>query len=265
MCSKIYVFTLIAVLTVQIASGDWSGRIVGGVPMSIKTIPYQVSLQVLSGHKTYHFCGGSIISNKFIITACHCTDNLKTQNLKILVGTSFNNRGGEKINALKIIRHQNYSRESLDYDIAVIELADRLKLSNSIQAIALPKANESFADNSMCLVSGWGDTQLPSAFRFQRNALRAVEVPIVNQEKCNNDYKMLGGITPRMMCAGYDFGGFDACAGDSGGPLACIGQNKTPKLCGIVSWGYECAAPHFTGVYTRVQVLLDWIKEKTGI
>ncbi|XP_031638810.1 polyserase-2-like [Contarinia nasturtii] len=185
------------------------------------------------------------------------------KNNTVSVGTSFNNRGGEKINALKIIRHQNYSRESLDYDIAVIELADRLKLSNSIQAIALPKANESFADNSMCLVSGWGDTQLPSAFRFQRNALRAVEVPIVNQEKCNNDYKMLGGITPRMMCAGYDFGGFDACAGDSGGPLACIGQNKTPKLCGIVSWGYECAAPHFTGVYTRVQVLLDWIKEKT--
>lgn len=126
----------------------------------------------------------------------------------------------------------------------------------------MPNANERIADGTMCLASGYGDTQ---QFLLRSNVLRAVEVPIVNQTKCNNNYKMLGGITPRMLCAGYESGGFDSCGGDSGGPLACAGQNGSVKLQGVVSWGYGCGAPHFMGIYSKVSVLRDWIQEKTGI
>lgn len=45
------------------------GRIVGGELVSIKSFPYQVSLQ----YRNNHMCGGSIISEKFILTAAHCT------------------------------------------------------------------------------------------------------------------------------------------------------------------------------------------------
>lgn len=46
------------------------GRIVGGTEMDITDAPYQVSLQRFNRH----FCGGSIISNKWVLTAAHCTE-----------------------------------------------------------------------------------------------------------------------------------------------------------------------------------------------
>jgi trypsin len=44
-------------------------RIVGGHNISIQEVPYQISLQ----HDGDHFCGGSIISPNYIVTASHCT------------------------------------------------------------------------------------------------------------------------------------------------------------------------------------------------
>lgn len=56
-------------------TGDPIGRIVGGVPMSIEQVPYQVSLQMVEPDgETWHFCGGSIISEKYILTASHCVE-----------------------------------------------------------------------------------------------------------------------------------------------------------------------------------------------
>lgn len=43
-------------------------RIVGGFPTTIEKNPWQVSLQ----HYGRHICGGSIISEKWILTAAHC-------------------------------------------------------------------------------------------------------------------------------------------------------------------------------------------------
>ncbi|KAH1017632.1 hypothetical protein HUJ05_008244 [Dendroctonus ponderosae] len=63
-----------------------------------------------------------------------------------------------------------------------------------------------------------------------------------------------------MLCAGYPAGGYDACNGDSGGPLIVDGY-----LAGIVSWGYQCAVANYPGVYSSVPSLLSWIKEETGL
>lgn len=68
-----------------------------------------------------------------------------------------------------------------------------------------------------------------------------------------------------MICAGYKDGGRDSCLGDSGGPLIMIdGNEKQPRLVGVVSFGKGCADPKHPGVYGRVTAVRKWIKSVTG-
>lgn len=53
-------------------------RIVGGYETTIEEHPWQVSLQYASSHR----CGGSIIGQKWILTASHCTVYVKFQAIK---------------------------------------------------------------------------------------------------------------------------------------------------------------------------------------
>lgn len=63
-------------------------------------------------------------------------------------------------------------------------------------------------------------------------------------------------ITDAMVCAGYPGGEFDACKGDSGGPLYLDGV-----VYGIVSWGFGCALQCSPHVYANVYTFRDWIKQ----
>lgn len=195
---------------------------------------------------------------------------LNERDIQILAGTTHNDRNGVKKLVKRIIRHEKYNHTDQNYDIALLELSSPLKYSESIRPIALPSANQSFPDHLMCLVSGWGDTQSFILNLFGRTDLRAVEVPIVNQNKCEKYYENVGlEITPQMACAGFDRGGADSCQGDSGGPLACptpsTKRSSPPVLFGIVSWGAKCAEPYLPGVYTRVPTVREWIFAKTGV
>lgn len=46
------------------------GRIVGGEPAFIEDYPYQASLLLYSSHR----CGAAVVSEYYVLTAAHCTD-----------------------------------------------------------------------------------------------------------------------------------------------------------------------------------------------
>lgn len=252
-------------------------------------MPYQVSLQFLQiGGKAAHFCGGSIISEKFILTASHCVEyvlaaknkfhylfvlhfyvyvyirSLYASDIAILVGKTFNNKSPQKYNVKRIISNIEYDDTTQDYDIALLELIEPLTFSEQIQLVPLADETDNLPDGTLCLVSGWGDTNRYAY--FGRNILRGTEVPTVNQNVCNQDYESVGGITERMLCAGYRNGGKDSCQGDSGGPLTCLSPTSgNLTLYGVVSWGIGCARPKLPGVYTRVTAVRQWIYDQSGL
>ncbi|XP_055596184.1 trypsin 5G1-like [Uranotaenia lowii] len=229
-----------------------SGRIVGGFEIPIEDVPYQVSLREFG-----HFCGGSIIGSQWVLTAGHCVSSSSSPGETIRIGSADNGQGGQIVKLKRAIQHPKYDSMTTDYDFTLLELAEEIKFTESYKAIELPEQDEPVEDGSMCLVSGWGNTQ---NWSDNRRILRAANVPSVNQKECDQAYSVYGGITDRMICAGYEKGGKDACQGDSGGPLVSEG-----KLVGVVSWGKGCAEEGYPGVYSRVASVREWIKEVSGI
>ena len=49
------------------------------------------------------------------------------------------------------------------------------------------------------------------------NVLQKLDVPIISTSICNSKEWYNGELTKKMICAGYEQGGKDACQGDSGG------------------------------------------------
>lgn len=87
----------------------------------------------------------------------------------------------------------------LDYDFSLLELASSIDLDSITKApIVMAEPTDLIADDSVVLVSGWGDTLNVNE---SPDFLRAVFVNIVNYEKCEEIYKNDGGVTDRMICA----------------------------------------------------------------
>lgn len=229
--------------------------IVGGEPAKQGEIPYIVSMRSKSGG---HFCGGSLIASKWVLTAAHCVRGGSVGEIWIGVLDQKNPAGVEKIKPARIIAHENYNSSTMDSDYALIELAQ----NSSYAPIALNETEIQIDDATqmMSMTAGWGATKEGSY--TLPNMLQKVMVPLVSQTACNDKSAYNGDITDTMICAGLKQGGKDSCQGDSGGPLVTIDENGKHTLIGVVSWGEGCARPNKYGVYSKVNAAIDWIKAK---
>lgn len=81
-------------------------------------------------------------------------------NLKVRVGSTTHNRGGTIIQVRRIVQHQNYDDRAIDYDFSLLELENDIKLGLNAQAVKLPKQSERIPDQTHCIVTGWGNTQV---------------------------------------------------------------------------------------------------------
>ena len=235
-------------------------RIVGGKPAKIRDNPWQVAL--LSARVPVNtqaqFCGGSIVAPRWVVTAAHCVDRgtLPSQ-VAILVGTQSLQSGGRRVEATTIIVNENWTRQTHDFDIALVEVGADLggtaiawDATGSEHPLALP-----------IRITGWGRTSMSASAGTR--ILQGVSVPYVTRDVCNGPASYDGAVTDNMICAGLQEGGLDACQGDSGGPASAdVGGRRV--LVGIVSWGQGCALRDKYGILTRVAGFAAWAAEKTN-
>ncbi|KAM6073099.1 coagulation factor XI-like isoform 1-T1 [Theristicus caerulescens] len=236
-------------------------RIVGGTDSSPGEWPWQVSLHVKLSRQR-HLCGGSIISKQWILTAAHCVMSLENPKIwRVYAGILKQSEINEDTPFFKveeIIVHPQYKYAQTGYDIALMKLDKPMNFTDLQLPICLPSKEDANILYTNCWVTGWG-------FRKEKghveDILQKATVPLMSKEECQARYRKRR-IGDKVICAGYDEGGRDACKGDSGGPLSCR-HEEVWYLVGITSWGEGCARPRQPGVYTKVAEYSDWILEKT--
>lgn len=205
------------------------------------------------------FCGGTLINNRYILTAGHCFTDVDPSNVRIILGahdlTKLQN--ASIYTADKIIVHEKYEPNSSHqrYDIALIRLNRNVTFTNNIGPVCLPPRNMKRSFGSFKVI-GWG-----SLGEGKETSTRLMEV-IVRERPLNVCQKLLtdSRITIDHICAGDST--YDSCSGDSGGPLMSKIRGRV-YIVGLVSWGVECGHKSYPGVYTRVSSYGMWIYQNS--
>ncbi|XP_045452026.1 chymotrypsin-2-like [Melitaea cinxia] len=227
-------------------------RIVGGEDAADGSVPYQASLRSIFNS---HFCGGSIISNKWILTAAHCTVSQTKYTMSVVVGTNRLLSGGDKYSVNKIIVHEGYDSVHTTNDVSVVQVVGIIEFNDRVKPIKLP--DEDTLVGADLVLTGWGRLSYPGNLP---DKLQTINLTALSVTECQKIYIGIvsAPVYETQICS-LTKRGEGACHGDSGGPLV-----EGDRVVGIVSWGVPCAKG-YPDVYTRVFAFKHWIEEKTNI
>ncbi|XP_031799361.1 transmembrane protease serine 11B-like protein [Sarcophilus harrisii] len=127
-------------------------RIKGGSAAQEGEWPWQASLKV----KDRHYCGATLISNRWLVTAAHCFKEHKNiSEWTVSFGTVV--KPPYMKNRIKyFIVHENYNPRAHHDDIAVVLLAEPVPFTNNVHRVCLPEATQNFPPGSDVVVTGWG-------------------------------------------------------------------------------------------------------------
>jgi secreted trypsin-like serine protease len=266
LASAIMVTAAVAQTPGQSAAIEDSSRIVGGEEATGQSWPWQIALyqravvkEQVSKDGFGQICGGSLISERWVLTAAHCFRDMPKYNFGpddyvIVEGTKQLCAGcGRPLPVKRIILHKDYKdSENHQNDIALIELAATAKSTPVPLARAQNAAGLETPDRS-AMVTGFGTV---------RSMVRKID-PVTHEPKTDSEgnevYVFLDTgeevtkdnigtafaperklrqvevrlvawqgcrtankfdwMDERQICAGVPEGGKDSCQGDSGGPL----------------------------------------------
>ncbi len=282
--------------------GGEADRVFHGQEAEDGAWPFQVALMTTAtlddtAESQFHaqFCGGSLISAEWVLTAAHCVvdDNGNTvgaETVAVLVGAT-DLTEGHRHEVSEVIVHDDYDPFTLDADIALI------RLTQPADAPTV-RLTERDVETGPATVIGWG---LMENFYFPSRLMQA-DIELSGNEFCNASMLELyteelreslayagwrlgvteeayqqaletmisaasDRLTGNMICAALDPQSRSACYGDSGGPLLVM-EGDQPIQVGIVSWGegpanadVPCGREDAYGVYTRVSAYSDWIAQ----
>jgi len=241
------------------------GVIGGEVVKDPGEFPFIAWLGDNDGTMTHQFCGGSLISDRVVLTAGHCIYGMDSMDANLLVrlGVTDYSRTGDGI-ARRVInwrRHPDYTRVTVRNDVTLLLLNESVPAS-LVRPLRLSDGSKSFEHSGGKMVVGWGS--LDESCSAYSPLLRKTEVPFGSDgPECSSEGSKT--LTPerdfdwKSQCCAGDYAGamhYPGC-GDSGGPLLARDDDWW-SVVGMVSWSYGVPWPD---VFTRVSYFRDWIED----
>lgn len=260
---------LFMVLNVHYA---WSQNITGGFDIDIENAPYQVSIR----ENGSHFCGGSIINNKYILTAAHCLQQINVAQISVQAGFTSQDNPGPNAQTLSVKSFGNhpgydpgFGVGDFDSDIAWIELNGEFTFNDHVQPIRLVNSSTIGLQNigNTVRVSGWGWT-IPGDATSAADHLQAVDVPIISNSTAAAQLAVTSPnhppVTNNMIATdAVSNNTLGSCRGDSGGPLVHLNNGDFVQI-GVVSFGTPgcLGGANAPSIYTKVSNFNGWLNNE---
>ncbi|KAJ8705463.1 hypothetical protein PYW08_012509 [Mythimna loreyi] len=210
-------------------------------------------------------CGGSVISDKFILTAAHCISSPAVGQVKFVALGILNRSDPPELwqthNVKRIIGHPEYQSPSKYNDIALLETENTISFNTEVLPACLPLVPEA---NEVATATGWGALGHRQGLA---DTLQTVNLVRYDAEKCSQLYPKHrhlrdGYNHTTQMCYGDTQVAKDTCEGDSGGPLQTSNEfaSCAYTVLGVTSYGRQCGISAGSGMYTRVYHYVPWIE-----
>ncbi|CAH0718454.1 unnamed protein product, partial [Brenthis ino] len=251
-------------------SGDW---------------PWHVGISSIHNSTFRYICGGSLVSDIFVLTAAHCVTKVGVPVLPEYLGISLGktnligaNENPQEREVFKIIVHEHFNHRKLDNDIALLKLTTPVIFNDYIQPVCMwsDRVNKTVPIGEITgWVVGWGFDQTDSL----SPTLRTAHIPLVSDEICIKRKPTFYGsfLNGYKFCAGL-INGTSVCNGDSGGGFVVFIPNEDSGITGshdgvwfirgIISlalsrenYKISVCDPNEYVIFTDVDKYDDWIKE----
>ncbi|XP_065085149.1 spaetzle-processing enzyme-like isoform X2 [Ochlerotatus camptorhynchus] len=252
------------------------GFILGGKSAREADWPWHAAIftRQRSGQEAY-ICGGTVISDNFILTAAHCTvvfrEVLPPESFTVKVGLHNKSSPSEHSRTyeiVEVIRNDEFSIDNLKNDIALLRTEEDITFSDYIQPICLWPQERSDLNSVINLptggsVVGWGmGDELKPMDILQEARLSVVDYATCLKSKPDHFRRILSNDASNY-CAGNPANMTNVCDGDSGGGMYFKLDNAW-YIRGLVSAGVRseilghCDPQHYV-TFTDIPYYLRWI------